>query len=261
MPAGPDLETLLANWWGGGVQCFAWTAIADAANVIVGGNPLYQISDFLAMYPKFGTQPQSISQILIANAGSGYAVNDVVTVIQPGGAGGNLIVGTVDLTGAIQTFQDITTQVGGGYRVANNLATTSSGAGVGAVVNIVAISAYTSGINLPEIIVQAYLNLANLSLSMNRWQGTWLLAMGLFIAHFLTLYLRSEGNPGTTAQQVAASGLEKGLTVSKAAGDVSQGLQPLSDLEGWAAWRETTYGVQLATFAKIIGMPNSMYIY
>ena len=245
---------------GSGV-CFPWAGnISIASNVVVGGNPLYQISDFLQFYPKFGIQPQAILQATINAGGLGYQAADVITVVQSDASGGTLTAETVDVSGAITALAAITNPgIGTGYQVATALPVTG-GHGTGALINVTQISSYNSAIGLPQAVLQAYINLAGSALSANRWQSLWKVAMGLYVAHFVTLYLRSEGSVGTTAQQVAASGLEKGLIVSKAAGDVSEGIQMLDDLEGWGAFRETSYGIQLATFAKSIA-PLTMYVY
>jgi len=105
---------------------------------------------------------------------------------------------------------------------------------------------------LPALV--AYINLAQASLAYGRWMEQWYLGMELFVAHFCTLYLQAEGNPGVTAGQVAASGLEHGIMLSRSAGDVSASSQLVSGLEDWAAWTETRYGTQFATLAKIAGM-------
>jgi len=86
-----------------------------------------------------------------------------------------------------------------------------------------------------------------------RWLDTWTLAMALYVAHFCTLYMRSEAGPNQTASQIATSGLEKGVTVSKSAGGVSVGVQVPQGLEAWGGWTETTYGTQLVNFAQAIG--------
>ena len=107
-------------------------------------------------------------------------------------------------------------------------------------------------IPLPALV--AYVNLAQASLAYGRWFEQWYLGMELFVAHFCTLYLQAEGNPGTTAGQVASSGLEHGIMLSRSAGDVSASSQLVSGLEDWGAWQETRYGTQFATLAKIAGM-------
>lgn len=261
MPA-PDLAVFLNEWWGGGSSCaFDWASgVASlASNYLVGGNPLYQISDFLAMYPKFGTQPESILAVSIANGGMDYAPGDNVIVLQPDASGGVLGVAAVNGSGAVTGFTAIDPAgTGTGYTPANALPTTG-GHGTGLTVNVLTISMYTSAVGIPQTVIQAYLNLASAALQSVRWGETWPIAMGLYIAHFLTLYLRSEGAIGSTPQQVAASGLERGIKVAEAAGDVSKTSQLLAGMEEWGAFMETTYGAQLATFAKGISMPHSMY--
>jgi hypothetical protein len=253
----PGLCNLLAQWWGTGPECYGFAAtFTNAANLAFGTNPPYQISDFLAIYPKFGVGAQAITQAAISPApGTGYALNDVLVPVQIDANGATLTVTAVGVGGLITAL--VVSNGGTGYSVANGIPVTG-GAGSGALVNITAISPY-SGV-IPQAVLQLYINLANACLMQARWFEMWPMAMALFVAHFCTLWLRSEGNPGTTAQQVAASGLEKGIIVSSAAGDVSLSRQVLSDLAGFAAWGETTYGTQLATFAKIVGI-GPMYIY
>lgn len=252
----PDFTVFLQEWWGGGsTGCFPpW--VSEASNILTGGNPTYQVSDFLAMYPKFGTYPQAIQTITLANAGTGYAINDVLVITQDGGASGSITVNTVDGSGHILTF---TLSVPGtGYRVANSLPVTG-GTGTGALFNITAIVPGTFP-TIPLIALQTYVSLATCCLQKERWQCQWSFAVGLFVAHYATLWEKSEGSPGTTAGQIAASGLSIGLRTAQAAGDVSESLQYLQSLEEFGAWALTTYGQQLATIARIVGM-GPMYIF
>jgi hypothetical protein len=88
----------------------------------------------------------------------------------------------------------------------------------------------------------------------NNWMSMWPMAMALFVAHFSTLYLLSDGNPQSTPGQAAQAGLGRGIAVSKAAGDVSVSYETVTqDLGIFAQWNLTTYGQQLATFAATIG--------
>lgn len=255
----PNWAALLQQWWGGEYDSYGFAAGASAAsNLVFGANPLYQISDFLAVYPKFGSGQQGITGIVLANNGhgSGYSVNDVLTMVEPDAQGGQITVLTVDGAGGILTFQ--LTSPGTGYDAAGNVSTTG-GTGTGAKFNITSISPIT--LVLPQPVLQLYINLASATLQQARWLDYWQMAMGLFVAHFATLWLRSEGNPGSTAGQIARSGLEAGIVISNSAGDVSKSIKTVNeDLAGFGAWTETTYGTQLATFAKIIGM-GGMYIY
>ena len=87
------------------------------------------------------------------------------------------------------------------------------------------------------------------------------MAMALFVAHFATLYCQSAGGNDSTAQQIASQGKATGIMVSKSVGDVSASYQAIADdLAGWAAWKLTIYGQQLATMAKMYGM-GGMWIY
>lgn len=106
---------------------------------------------------------------------------------------------------------------------------------------------------VPQVVLQMYVSLASASLMQARWLDMWPMVMTLFIAHYCTLYLRSEGNPGTTAGQIAASGLEKGIKVAQSAGDVSESRQLVQGIEDFGSFNQTTYGVQFATLAKTIG--------
>lgn len=107
---------------------------------------------------------------------------------------------------------------------------------------------------MPIVAIQLYINLAQSSIMQARWLDSWTLAMALFVAHYCTLYLRSESGPNATASQIATSGLEKGITVSKAVGDVSTSAEIISVFEEWGSFAETTYGTQLITMAQGIAM-------
>jgi fibronectin-binding autotransporter adhesin len=85
------------------------------------------------------TQPNAIISVTVNNGGSGYAVGDVLNVVQPGGTGGQVTVTNVDAFGAIiGTPPGISLTNGGtGYTTATGV-TTSGGQGSNATVNIVA---------------------------------------------------------------------------------------------------------------------------
>jgi hypothetical protein len=112
---------------------------------------------------------------------------------------------------------------------------------------------------VPLIVIQTYLNLANASLMSSRWREAWPLAMSLYIAHFLTLFLQTDGNPQTTAGQAVTNGLQAGILTSQSADGVSMGIQPLAALDNWAAWTLTSYGTQLATMARVVGAGATYY--
>lgn len=114
---------------------------------------------------------------------------------------------------------------------------------------------------VPGVVIEMYINLASSCLSYNRWIDQWSYGMSLFIAHYCTMWLQSEGSPGSTAKQIAESGMSKGVKISKSAGDVSLSIDPLvNGWESWGQWNLTTYGKQLISMAKMIGY-GIMYIY
>lgn len=262
---GPSFDTLLAEWWGGSFQDYTRiAAVTNAANIIFGTNPPYQLADFLAVYPQFGTGTQGILTAAINNAGVGYSVGDMITPVQPNGTGGVLVVTGTTPPGAITSLQAIPSPAGVGtdYNPATNLkTTTNSVAGVGATVDILTITPFTLPTGVPLMVLQLYLNLALATLPQLRYLDWWVPCVNWFVAHFMTLFLQSQGAVGGTLQQIAASGLAKGLNVSMAAGDVSKSTEYI--LQGWEDWGSfnlTIFGQQLITIAKQVGA-GPMYIY
>jgi hypothetical protein len=82
----------------------------------------------------------SIGNIEIANAGSGYQVDDELTVVYNGGSVGKLTVTAVDGSGAITAVEVY--NGGSGYQIANNI-TVTGGNGNGFVFNITSLAAAT----------------------------------------------------------------------------------------------------------------------
>ena len=67
---------------------------------------------------------------------------------------------------------------------------------------------------------------------------------------------------GTDASQVLASASSAGMVTSESADGVSYSRDgsALNDLNGWAAFKMTTFGVQFATMAKLVGR-GGMYVW
>jgi hypothetical protein len=109
---------------------------------------------------------------------------------------------------------------------------------------------------IPIIVVLTYVNLALASVMQSRYKEAWYMMINLFIAHYCTLFMRTEtGTPNLTASQVASSGLAMGITVSRAAGDVSATQELLlEDYLEWGAWTQTEYGIQFITIARATNM-------
>lgn len=244
----PDINFSILSAWGfpdEGETLFP----SAASGFLFGTNPPYQISDFLNVYPKFGTMPQAVQAGTLASGGSGYAVNDQLYPTQTDASGAVFVVTAVSAGGVATAVQ--LAQGGQGYSLANGLPTTTNNAGQGATINVTQIAA--GNLMIPQLVLQLYINLASASLVQARWQDAWPLAMALFVAHFCTLYLLSDGTPAGSAGQAAQFGMARGIAVSKAAGDVSVSYETVTEeLQQFGSWNRTEYGQQLATFAASI---------
>lgn len=109
---------------------------------------------------------------------------------------------------------------------------------------------------VPEAFLEMYAGLASASLSYRRYYDAWEMVMGLFIAHFCTLYLQTAAEPESTAAEILGAGELRGLQTSKSAGGVTYSYDyntALSGLEEWGGWTATAYGAQFAALAKLYG--------
>jgi hypothetical protein len=240
----PDWSGWLASgpWAGSGDDTDALPAIVGlASNIVVGNNPPYTLQDFLAIYPKWGGPP--ITPVPTATLESG---NEVIVVNSAAGmVAGNPIAGAGIPDG---TFI---------VSIASTNVTLSNAPTANA--SNVALTVWNAPL-IPFPVILLFIALASASLVQARWLDTWIMAMGLFVAHFATLYARSDGNPNSTVGQAAASGLAFGVQVAKSVGDVSVNYQAVQGIEDWGAWNLTSFGQQLATFARVIGMgPMLLY--
>lgn len=113
-----------------------------------------------------------------------------------------------------------------------------------------------------DTILTNFIGLANASLQKSRWHDIWEIAMAWFVAHFATLYIESIANTTGGPSAVINAASAKGLLTSKSVDSVSASYDYGSiseDLNGWAAWKSTKYGQQLATFGSMFGK-GGMYI-
>ena len=110
-------------------------------------------------------------------------------------------------------------------------------------------------LNVPAPVFNAYIAYASGCLSQARYMDMWQLVMGLFIAHYVTLYLKSDG-PAVT---VATAGMAAGIQTSKNAGDVSVGYTPLQMPEA-GAFALTVYGQQLWQLGMALGSGGMLLV-
>jgi len=118
---------------------------------------------------------------------------------------------------------------------------------------------------IPDDVLDLYISMATASLIELRWKSKWSYAMALYVAHFCTLYLQTQAGPNKTAAQVVGTAEAKFPKQSKGVGDVSVSYDTSSisgDLPGWAMWKSTTYGMQLATLARALPTAKAgMYVW
>ena len=116
--------------------------------------------------------------------------------------------------------------------------------------------------NIPDEMIEGYVELGLSCVNYKRFGKMWRVAVGLFIAHFCSLYLQSMQPEGATAGSVLAAASSAGMVTSESADGVSYSRDgsALNDLNGWAAFKMTTFGVQFATMARLAGK-GGMYVW
>lgn len=117
--------------------------------------------------------------------------------------------------------------------------------------------------NIDEAILSQFIAMANAVVQECRWHEQWKFGMCLFVAHFATLYLQTLGGGNPTAKQVIGAAQARGLQTSKSVGGVSVSYDfstIAGDLQGWAMWKSTQYGLQFANMAKLLGKAG-MYVW
>lgn len=113
---------------------------------------------------------------------------------------------------------------------------------------------------VPTGMLDSFLAMANDIVSPSRWGAQWRLAVGLFVAHYATMYLNTiKNNPdgATSIAAAAASGQMFGVVTSASLGDasVSYDTSAATNLTtNWGQWNLTAYGQQYASLAKMMCM-------
>jgi hypothetical protein len=114
----------------------------------------------------------------------------------------------------------------------------------------------------PVEVQEMYLEFANACIKEARWHKSWKLAMGWFMAHFLTLYVQGMADPNSKEAGIINAGKALGLQTSKSVGDLSISIDYnslASGVNGWATWKSTKYGQQLMQVGRLVGM-GMMYV-
>lgn len=113
---------------------------------------------------------------------------------------------------------------------------------------------------IPDTVLGTYVQMAHAAVKQARWHAMWAEGMRLFIAHFATLYAAGvvylEKDAQASPSQVATAGSARGAVSAKQVDAVSiqyNLAMVADDHAGWGAWKETLYGEQFATLARMLG--------
>jgi len=116
---------------------------------------------------------------------------------------------------------------------------------------------------LPPHILDSFIAMANEAIQEARWFEKWRWAMGLYIAHYATLYLRAFSEGSSSTQAAAGSGALIGVVSSASLGDSSVTYDTralVAATEKWGAWNSTSYGQLLVTEARLVSMGGTFAI-
>lgn len=114
----------------------------------------------------------------------------------------------------------------------------------------------TDGGEIPQSVFNLFKAMSDKAIKYKRYNEQWKYIMCLFIAHYLTLYLRTqEGDP--SAQNALKGSLPIGLASSKSVDGLSISNDFVwandSDFAGYGTWKQTIYGQQLITLTSMYG--------
>lgn len=171
-----NFDSWLQTAWGSGASYeVVCNEFYGASNFVYGQNPPYFLDDFKSVHPKFFGLTTAIS-------GCGTTLGSAqVTVPSANG---------LDYGQFLQAFGlfpkgTVIVGLGDGTITLNNEALATS---ANATLQVYEASPIANGVIL------MYLRLAYASLVHARWQEQWWVAMGWFIAHYLTLYAKSDAS-------------------------------------------------------------------
>lgn len=116
---------------------------------------------------------------------------------------------------------------------------------------------------VPEAQLAMFIAEANEAISPERWGEGWRYAAGLYVAHQVSLYLRTYAEGSESTAQAAQSGALLGQVKAAKLGNASITYDTSAVTAATANWGDlnaTQYGQILATRARLIGMGASYVI-
>lgn len=116
---------------------------------------------------------------------------------------------------------------------------------------------------LPPAMLSEIIRMANAAVQPDKWLESWRYAVGLYVAHYATLYLRTYAQSSSNAETAAATGALVGIVKQAQLGDASVSYDTSAVTQGTADWGDlnaTTYGQMLANRAKLVGAGGTYVI-
>lgn len=115
---------------------------------------------------------------------------------------------------------------------------------------------------IPDAVLNMYVEQAVACIQKSRWKAQWKSGVCLYIAHWLTLWLWANSPAGSPAAVVANNGMSHGSIASKSVDGVSVSYGQTTGangLTGWGSYKDTLFGQQFLTMARIVGH-GGMYV-
>lgn len=109
----------------------------------------------------------------------------------------------------------------------------------------------------PPSVLASLIAQANDAIQPDKWGTGWRYAAGLYVAHYMTLYLQNYTESPKNAQEAAATGSVGGTVKRATLGDTTVEYDTgavSSALSEWGDFNATSYGQQFATRARMVGM-------
>ena len=108
-----------------------------------------------------------------------------------------------------------------------------------------------------------FIEMANDTILPDKWGKFWRYAAGLFVAHQSALYGKTYADSSDSLASALNGADQVGIVKSATMGDTSVSYDAsavTSGTEKWGTWNATTYGSQLITMARQIGIVGSFIV-
>lgn len=116
---------------------------------------------------------------------------------------------------------------------------------------------------IPITMLEQFVEQVNAAIQPDKWLDKWRYAAGLYIAHYVTMYLRTYQETSETPAEAAGTGDLIGVIASAKLGQDSVTYDTDALTKATAEWGDlnsTQYGQMLASMARLVGMGGTYVI-